>query len=129
MAKQVAAHRDEDHGVRDVDALLVVAQEASSSGRPAESSLETELIANPSKPGMIVSDHGTEFTQERHPRLVEGSRDRMALHRPGQADAEWLCRILQRPHRDELLNESLFFGFDHNRSAIAEWREDLYPYD
>lgn len=26
--------------------------------------------------------------------------------------------------RDELLNESLFFGLDHARSAIAEWAED-----
>lgn len=27
--------------------------------------------------------------------------------------------------RDELLNESLLFGLDHGRSAIAEWREDF----
>ena len=26
--------------------------------------------------------------------------------------------------RDELLNESLFFGLDHARSAIAEWAHD-----
>jgi putative transposase len=26
--------------------------------------------------------------------------------------------------RDELLNESLFFGLDHARSAIAEWAND-----
>ena len=26
---------------------------------------------------------------------------------------------------DELLNESLFFGIDHARRAIAEWREDF----
>lgn len=26
--------------------------------------------------------------------------------------------------RDELLNESLFFGLDHARSCIAEWAED-----
>lgn len=26
--------------------------------------------------------------------------------------------------RDELLNESLFSGLDHARSAIAEWAED-----
>jgi putative transposase len=26
--------------------------------------------------------------------------------------------------RDELLNESLFFGLEHARSAIAEWAED-----
>lgn len=27
--------------------------------------------------------------------------------------------------RDELLNESLVFGLDHARSAIAEWVEDF----
>lgn len=27
--------------------------------------------------------------------------------------------------RDELLNEGLFFGLDHARSAIAEWRQDF----
>jgi putative transposase len=27
--------------------------------------------------------------------------------------------------REELLNESLFFGIDHARSAIAEWREEF----
>lgn len=27
--------------------------------------------------------------------------------------------------RDELLNESLFFGLDHARRAIAEWRQDF----
>ncbi len=26
--------------------------------------------------------------------------------------------------RDKLLNESLFFGVDHARSAIAEWAGD-----
>lgn len=26
--------------------------------------------------------------------------------------------------RDELLNESLFFGIDHGRNAIAEWVQD-----
>ena len=27
--------------------------------------------------------------------------------------------------RDELLNESLFFGLDHARAAIADWVEDF----
>lgn len=27
--------------------------------------------------------------------------------------------------RDELLNESLFFGIDHARNAISEWRQDF----
>ena len=34
-------------------------------------------------------------------------------------------RSLHELTRDELLNESLFFGLDHVRSAIAEWKEDF----
>ena len=34
---------------------------------------------------------------KRHPGLAAGARRRMALHRAGQTDAEWLCRELQRP--------------------------------
>ncbi|XWR37581.1 transposase (plasmid) [Sinorhizobium meliloti] len=49
----------------------------------------------------------------------------MALHRAGKADAERLYRVLQRTDaRRELLNESLFFGLDHARSAIAEWADN-----
>ncbi|WP_352687271.1 integrase core domain-containing protein, partial [Mesorhizobium sp. M0601] len=33
-------------------------------------------------------------------------------------------RKLQRADRDELLNETLFFGLDHARTTIAEWADD-----
>lgn len=48
----------------------------------------------------------------------------MALNRAGKADGKWLCRELQRSHRDALLNESLLFDLDNARRAIAEWAED-----
>ena len=40
----------------------------------------------------------------------------MARHRAGKGDAEW------RRIRDELLNESLSFGLDRARRAVAECR-------
>ncbi len=49
----------------------------------------------------------------------------MALHRSRQADAKRLCRSFNGRMRDELLNESLFFGLDHARSAIADWVKDF----
>ena len=35
-----------------------------------------------------------------------------------------LARQIRGRMRDELLNETLFFGLEHARHAIAEWTED-----
>jgi hypothetical protein len=48
----------------------------------------------------------------------------LALHRTGQADAERLHRVLQRPDGDELLNESLFIYVDQVRQLIGAWVTD-----
>ena len=48
----------------------------------------------------------------------------MALHRSGQTDAEWLRRELQRPVRDECLNEHLFASLKDARQILEEWRND-----
>ena len=61
---------------------------------------------------------------ERRPCLVWRDRRGVALHRPGQADAEWLRRELNGRMRDELLNETLFLSLDHARVVISAWAED-----
>ncbi len=55
------------------------------------------LIRRRDKPGMIVSDNGTEFTSNA---ILSWASEGgiMALHRAGQADAKRLLRELQRAH-------------------------------
>jgi len=55
----------------------------------------TALIERRGKPGMIVSDNGTEATSNAILKWCAEHKVRMALHRARQADAERLCRKLQ----------------------------------
>lgn len=74
---------------------------------------------------MIVSDHGTEFTSNA---ILAWSKDhRVEWHyiAPGKPMQNGYVESFNGRMRDELLNESLFFGLDHARSAIAEWMEDF----
>ena len=83
-----------------------------------------ELIARRGKPGMIVSDNGTELTSN------------AVLAWCGEIGVEWHyiapVKPMQNGHaesfngqmRDELLNEPLFVALDHARVMIAEWVED-----
>ncbi|WP_375679858.1 integrase core domain-containing protein [Rhizobium sp. T1470] len=48
----------------------------------------------------------------------------MALHRPGKADAERLCREFQRAHARRAAQRKPVLRLDHARSAIAEWADD-----
>jgi putative transposase len=57
----------------------------------------TGLIGTRGKPGMIVSDNGTEFTSKRHTGLGKGPSGGMALHRTRPTDAERVHRVLQWP--------------------------------
>ncbi len=67
--------------------------------------------------------HGTHL--EYDPRLVEGPQGQVALYRAGKAYVrQGYAESFNGRMRDELLNESLFLGLDHARSAIAEWADD-----
>ena len=84
----------------------------------------TQLIAQRGKPGMIVSDKGTELTSN------------VVLAWCGQIGVEWHYIAPGKPMqncyvesfngrmRDELLNESLFLSMTHARVEIAAWIED-----
>lgn len=102
---------------------LAAVPDTSISGRRVVREL-TELIAQRGKPGMIVSDNGTELTSN------------AVLAWCGEIGVEWHYIAPGRPMqngyvesfngrmRDELLNETLFLSLAHARIEIAAWVDD-----
>ncbi|WP_447952324.1 IS3 family transposase [Sphingopyxis chilensis] len=102
---------------------LAAVPDTSISGRRVVREL-TELIARRGKPGMIVSDNGTELTSN------------AVLAWCGEIGVEWHYIAPGRPMqngyvesfngrmRDELLNETLFMSLAHARVEIAAWVDD-----
>ena len=43
---------------------------------------------------------------------------------PGKPMQNGICEAFNGRTRDELLNETLFFGLDHARAAVARWVAD-----
>jgi putative transposase len=84
----------------------------------------TTLIERRGKPGMIVSDNGTEFTS--NAMLAWAHDNNIAWHfiPPGKPMQNGFCESFNGRMRDELLNESLFLGLDHARTKIATWIDD-----
>ncbi|WP_334181465.1 IS3 family transposase [Novosphingobium sp.] len=84
----------------------------------------SDLIAERGKPGMIVSDNGTELTSN------------AVLAWCGEVGVEWHYIAPGKPMqngyvesfngrmRDELLNETLFLTLEHARVVISAWAED-----
>jgi len=102
---------------------LAAIPDTSISGRRVARELTT-LIERRGKPGMIVSDNGTELTSNA---ILAWSKDhKVEWHyiAPGRPMQNGYIESFNGRMRDELLNESLFFGLDHARSAIAEWADD-----
>jgi putative transposase len=97
--------------------------DTSISGRRVAREL-TALIARRGKPGLIVSDNGTEFTSNA---MFAWTRDhKIAWHfiAPGKPMQNGFCESFNGRMRDELLNESLFLGLDHAKARIAAWIDD-----
>jgi putative transposase len=94
--------------------------DTSISGRRVAREL-TALIERRGKPGVIVSDNGTEFTSNAI--LDWASKAQVKWHHiaPGKPMQNGHCEAFNGRMRDELLNETLFFGIGHAREVVADW--------
>ena len=104
------------------ECLLALADTSISGNRVAREL--TALLARRGRPALIVSDHGTEFTS--NAMLGWTGENQIAWHfiAPGKPMQNGICESFNGRMRDELLNETLFFGLDHAREAIATWVAD-----
>lgn len=97
--------------------------DTSISGRRVAREL-TAIVARHGKPGMIVSDHGTEFTCNA---MLAWSKDTVIdwhFIAPGKPMQNAFIESFNGRMRDELLNETPFFDLDDARPKIANWVAD-----
>jgi putative transposase len=88
---------------------LAAIPDTSISGRRVAREL-TALIERRGKPGMIVSDHGTEFTCNAILAWAEQNRITWHFIAPGKPMQNGFCESFNGRMRDELLNETLFLS-------------------
>ncbi len=103
---------------------LAAVADTSISGRRVARELGA-LIERRGRPGLIVSDHGTEFTSNAMLAWREASGVAWHFIAPGKPMQNGICEAFNARMRDELLNETLFFGLDHARAALARWVADF----
>jgi len=84
----------------------------------------TELIAQRGKPGMIVSDNGTELTSNAVLAWCTEARVEWHYTTPGKPTQNAFVESFNGRMRDELLNETLFMSLGHAREKIAAWIDD-----
>src|ERR1700677_2319225 len=102
---------------------LAAIPDTSISGRRVAREL-TVLIERRGKPGMIVSDNGTEVTSNAMFAWAQDNRVVWHFIAPGKPMQNGFCESFNGRMRDELLNESLFLSLDHARTKITNWVND-----
>ncbi|WMS41338.1 IS3 family transposase [Acuticoccus sp. MNP-M23] len=102
---------------------LAAIPDTSISGRRVARELSA-LIVRRGRPGIIVSDNGTEFTSTAILAWAEDHRVAWHYIAPGKPTQNGFVESFNGRMRDELLNESLFFSLDHIRQKLAAWTAD-----
>ncbi|WP_425430962.1 IS3 family transposase [Donghicola tyrosinivorans] len=102
---------------------LAAIPDTSISGRRVAREL-TALGERRGKPGMIVSDNGTELTSNAILRWCSEHRIEWHYIAPGKPMQNGFIESFNGRMRDELLNETMFRNLAHARVVIAAWADD-----
>jgi putative transposase len=82
------------------------------------------LVARRGKPGMIVSDNGTELTSTAVLKWAQDQRIDWHYIAPGKPMQNGYVESFNGRMRDELLNETVFTSLPQARAVIAAWVAD-----
>lgn len=102
---------------------LAAIPDTSISGRRVARELIT-LIERRGKPGMIVSDNGTELTSNAILTFAAAHRVEWHYIAPGKPMQNGFVESFNGRMRDELLNETMFRNLAHAKVVIAAWAAD-----
>jgi transposase InsO family protein len=102
---------------------LAAIPDTSISGRRVVREL-TALIERRGKPGMIVSDNGTELTSNAILTFTAAHRIEWHYIAPGKPMQNGFVESFNGRMRDELLNETMFRNLAHARIVITAWAAD-----
>lgn len=102
---------------------LAAIPDTSISGRRVAREL-TALIERRGKPGMIVSDNGTELTSNAILRWCSEHRVEWHYIAPGKPMQNGFIESFNGSFRDECLNETLFTSLAEARMRIGAWKDD-----
>jgi putative transposase len=98
--------------------------DTSISGRRVAREL-TAILERHGRPGLIVSDHGTEFTSNAMLAWCRDTAVEWHFIAPGKPMQNGFVESFNGRMRDELLNETLFFDLGDARAKIAAWVADF----
>ena len=82
------------------------------------------IIAHRGRPGMCVSDNGTELTCMAMLRWSQEMRVEWHYIAPGKPTQNAFIESFNGKLRDELLNETLFTSLAQARAVLAAWKDD-----
>lgn len=102
---------------------LAAIPDTSISGRRVARAL-TALIEHRGKPGMIVSENGTELTSNAILRWCSEQRIEWHYIAPGKPMQNGFAESFNGRMRDDLLNETMFRNLAHARIVITAWAAD-----
>ena len=102
--------------------------DTSISGARVARELDMAILERLAKPGMVVSDNGTELTSMA---ILRWSKDRQVEWHyiaPSKPQQNGFIESFNARVRDECLNETLFSSLGHAREVLAKWRHDCNHY-